>query len=68
VNHTVWNPSSGHGARPEQRPPAPAAVSSDGSVNGGLWAASEGPSRTEVGGAGGEPEGDSVPIRRVSWD
>ena len=68
VNHGVWNASAGHGATPEQRSPAPVAVSSNGSVEGGLWAASEGPSRTEVGGAGGEPDGHSVPIRRVCWD
>ena len=68
MNYIVWNPSTGHGATPEQRPPPPAAASSDGSVGGGLWAASEGPSRTEVGGAGGEPDGHAVPIRRVCWD
>lgn len=66
--HVVWDPLSGHGTTHQQRPPSPATASSDGSVRGGLWAASEGPSRTEVGGAGGEPEGRSVPIRKVSWD
>lgn len=69
MTHTVWDPSSGHGIEPEQRPPAPATASSDGSVRRRkLWGASEGPSRTETGGAGGEPDGHSVPIRRVCWD
>lgn len=67
VDH-VWNPAAGHDSVPEQRPPAPGHVQPDGSVEGELWAPSEGPCRPEVGGAGGEPEGHSLPIRKVSWD
>jgi hypothetical protein len=58
--HRNWNPAAGHDSAPEQHP--------DGSVDRQLWAPSEGPYRTETGGAGGEPEGHSLPIRRVSWD
>jgi hypothetical protein len=64
----VWNPAAGHDSAPEQRPPAPAEVHPDGSVERELWAPSEGPCRHEVGGAGGEPEGHSLPIRKVCWD
>ncbi len=54
---------------PEQCPPPPATVHSDGSVSGQRSVASEGPCLTEVGGgAGGEPDGQSLPIYRVSWD
>ncbi len=63
-----WDPAEGHDIANEQRPPPPGSVHPDGSVDGGLWAPSEGPCRDEVGGAGGEPEGRSVPIRKVSWD
>ena len=46
-----------------------ATVRSDGSVRGQLSVASEGPCLTEVGGGvGGEPDGRSAPIYRVSWD
>ena len=68
MTHTVWDPSLGHDIVNEQRPPAPAAVSSDGRVGSGLWAPSQGPNRTEVGGTGGEPDGLSVPIRKVCWE
>ncbi len=66
--HRNWNPASGHDAAPEQRPPAPAPIHPDGSVDRQLWAPSEGPYRTETGGAGGEPDGHSLPIRKVCWD
>ena len=53
----------------EQRPARPAKVLSDGSVPGQRSVASEGPYPTEVGGgAGGEPDGRSMPIYKVSWD
>jgi hypothetical protein len=68
MTHRVWDPSEGHGVAPEQRPPPPARVEPDGTVTGELWAPSEGPCRHETGGAGGEPEGHSLPIRRVCWD
>ncbi|HET7753257.1 MAG TPA: hypothetical protein VFK85_05045 [Anaeromyxobacteraceae bacterium] len=63
-----WNPGQGAGVAEQQVPPAPAVVRSDGSVDRMLWTPTEGPCRTEVGGAGGEPDGTSVPIRKVSWD
>ena len=69
MTHAVWDPSAGSLATPEQRPPLPATVGSDGSVGGQHSVASEGPCLTEVGGgAGGEPDGRSLPIYRVSWD
>ncbi len=67
VEH-VWDPAAGHEVAPEQRPPAAPWVHPDGSVEGELWVPSEGPCRHEVGGAGGEPEGHSQPIRKVCWD
>ena len=69
MTHRVWDPSAGHSMSPEQCPPQPATVHSDGSVSGQHSVASEGPCLTEVGGgAGGEPDGKSLPIYRVSWD
>lgn len=69
MTHPVWDPSAGSPATPEQLPPAPATVHSDGGVTGQRSVASEGPCLTEVGGgAGGEPDGRSLPIHRVSWD
>ncbi|HET7753804.1 MAG TPA: hypothetical protein VFK85_07820 [Anaeromyxobacteraceae bacterium] len=66
--HRSWNPAAGHGVVPQQRPPPPASVHPDGTVDRKLWAPSEGPCRHEVGGSGGEPEGWSEPIRKVCWD
>jgi len=69
MTHRVWDPSAGNTAAPQQLPPAPATVHSDGSVSGEHSVATEGPCPTEVGGgAGGEPDGRSAPIYRVSWD
>jgi hypothetical protein len=68
MTHAVWDPSAGSVMAPAQRPPPPATVLSDGSVRGQRSVASEGPCRTEVGGAGGEPDGRSTPVYRVSWD
>ncbi len=69
MTHTVWDPSAGSPMSPEQLPPAPGTVRSDGSVRGQRSVASEGPCLTEVGGgAGGGPDGVSLPIYRVSWD
>jgi hypothetical protein len=69
MTHRVWDPSAGELVAPAQRPPAPATVHSDGSVDVQRSVASEGPCPTEVGGgAGGEPDGRSLPIYRVSWD
>jgi hypothetical protein len=68
MTRPVWDPSAGGPMAPEQLPPLPATVLSDGTVRGQRSVASEGPCRTEVGGSGGEPDGLSVPIYRVSWD
>ena len=69
MTHAVWDPSAGDPSAPEQLAPPPATVLSDGSVRGQRSVASEGPCPTEVGGgAGGEPDGKSLPIFRVSWD
>jgi hypothetical protein len=68
MNHAVWDPSAGHEIASEQRPPSPGRVDPDGTIERTLEVPSEGPCRAEVGGAGGEPEGRSLPIRKVSWD
>ncbi len=69
MTHAVWDPSAGSLTAPEQLPPRPATVHPDGSVAGQRSVASEGPCLVEVGGgAGGEPDGLSMPIYRVSWD
>lgn len=68
MNHGVWDPSEGHEVASEQLPPTPGRVDPDGTIERTLEVPSEGPCRPEVGGAGGEPEGRSVPIRKVSWD
>jgi hypothetical protein len=69
MTHAVWDPSAGSPISPEQRPPVPGTVLSDGTVRGQRSVASEGPCPTEVGGgAGGEPDGASLPLYRVSWD
>ena len=60
-----WNPALGHDVAPQQRPPPPALVHPDGGVDEGLWTPSEGPC---IPGNGGEPEGRSLPIRKVCWD
>lgn len=68
MNHPAWIPSHGHEVVPEQRPPSPPEALPDGSVHRRLWSPSEGPCRVDPGGAGGEPEGHSTPIRKVVWD
>lgn len=67
----AWNPADGPGPAPQQRIPAPSFVRADGSTlrgSGALWVPSEGPCRPETGGAGGEPDGRTIPIRKVCWD
>ncbi len=68
---SAWNPADGPGPAPEQSIPAPSPIHPDGTTERGtsaLWAPSQGPVRPETGGAGGEPEGHSSPIRKVCWD
>lgn len=64
----AWRPIDGSGATAQQIPPPPAVVAGDGKVSPGLWRPSEGPCRPETGGAGGEPSGEALPIRKVCWD
>ncbi len=67
----AWNPADGPPISPLQRPPRRPVVASDGSTSrgsGALWAPSQGPCRPETGGAGGEPSGRNIPIRKDCWD
>ena len=61
----VWSPAEGPPAAPQQRVPVGTEVRGDGSTQRaefGLWAPSEGPMRYDPGGAGGEPDGETIPI------
>jgi hypothetical protein len=64
----VWNPALGTKGTPHPGVPSPATVQPDGTVERRLWASSAGPCRTDPGGAGGQPEGRSMPIRKDCWD
>lgn len=67
----AWNPADGPEAAPQQILPAPSRVDARGRVirvPGALWTPSEGPCRPETGGAGGEPDGRTIPIRKDCWD
>jgi hypothetical protein len=67
----AWSPERGPAAAPQQRVPPPPRVDARGRVvrgPGALWTASEGPCRPETGGAGGEPDGTTIPIRKDCWD
>jgi hypothetical protein len=64
----AWNPAGGPPVDPRQRPPGRAELLPDGSVDWKLSAPSEGPCRSDPGGAGGAPDGRTVPIRKVVWD
>lgn len=66
--HRVWNPAQGPSSVAAQRPPGPPELRADGTVVGALWASSEAPCRVDPGGAGGSPDGRSLPIRKVVWD
>ncbi len=58
----AWSPADGPGAAPQQIPPRPGHVSGSGDDRrSGLWAPSEGPVRSDPGGAGGEPDGKTIP-------
>jgi hypothetical protein len=67
----AWNPADGPGAAPQQILPAPSHVDARGRVvrgPGAPWTPSEGPCRPETGGAGGEPDGRTIAIRKDCWD
>lgn len=59
----AWSPAEGPGVAPQQVPRRSGHVSGDGEDDRstGLWAPSEGPVRSDPGGAGGEPDGKTVP-------
>jgi hypothetical protein len=59
----AWSPAEGPLAAPQQHVPAHTGVRGDGHTKrseGGLWAPSEGPVRSDPGGPGGEPEGRPI--------
>jgi hypothetical protein len=65
VNPSAWTPSYGPGPAPQQRIPSAPGLAGDGRTQraeGGLWATTEGPMRSEPGGPGGEPNGRTIPI------
>jgi hypothetical protein len=67
----AWNPADGPAAAPQQILPAPSRVDGRGRVMrgpGAPWTPSEGPCRLETGGAGGEPDGRTIPVRKDCWD
>lgn len=67
----AWSPADGPAASPHQLPPRPLRVDGRGQVLYGpdaLWTPSEGPYRRETGGAGGEPDGRTIAIRKACWD
>lgn len=67
----AWNPADAPGPAPQQWIPPRSPVAPDGSTlrgSGALWAPSGGPCRAEPGGAGGEPDGRTISIRKECWD
>jgi hypothetical protein len=60
-----WSPAEGPDAAPQQLPHHRSGrVSGSGDddrAHGGLWAPSEGPTRSDPGGPGGEPDGHTIP-------
>jgi hypothetical protein len=65
IRKHVWSPAEGPEAAPQQisRRAGYVSGSGDDDRNAGsrLWAPSSGPTRTDPGGAGGEPDGHTVP-------
>jgi hypothetical protein len=61
----AWSPADGPDAAPQQIPHVARRLFGDGTTerarDGGLWAGSEGPMRSDPGGAGGEPSGSAQP-------
>jgi hypothetical protein len=67
----AWNPADGPGVAPQQMLPPPSQVDGRGAVRrgpGALWTPSEGPCRADPGGAGGEPDGRTIAMRKDCWD
>ena len=64
----AWSPSEGPEVAPQQIPGHTAHVTGTGDDDrrDGLWAPSEGPVRSDPGGAGGEPDGRAMPGPRRS--
>jgi hypothetical protein len=62
----AWSPAEGPDAAPQQvRHGGGSRIFGDGRTEraeGGLWAPTEGPMRTDPGGPGGEPDGKTIPI------
>ncbi|BDG06578.1 hypothetical protein [Anaeromyxobacter oryzae] len=58
----AWSPAEGPGAAPQQIPHRSGHVSGSGDDDrrSGLWAPSEGPTRSDPGGPGGEPDGHTI--------
>ena len=63
IRKSAWSPAEGPHAAPQQLPPRSGHVSGDGDDDRrtGRWAPSEGPVRSDPGGAGGEPDGKTIP-------
>ena len=59
----AWSPAEGPAAAPQQIPHRSGYVSGTGDTDreGALWAPSNGPTRSDPGGPGGEPDGHTIP-------
>lgn len=59
----AWSPAEGPEAAPQQIPHQSGRVAGNGDDDrrSGLWAPSEGPTRSDPGGPGGEPDGKTIP-------
>jgi hypothetical protein len=58
----AWSPADGPEAAPQQIPQRTGHVSGSGDDDrrGGLWAPTGGPTRSDPGGPGGEPDGKTI--------
>jgi hypothetical protein len=58
----AWSPAEGPGPAPQQIPHRSGYVSGSGEDDreGALWAPSNGPTRSDPGGPGGEPDGHTI--------
>lgn len=65
IRKSAWSPAAGPDAAPQQIRSSGSRIFGDGRTErseGGLWAPTEGPMRTDPGGPGGEPDGKTIPI------